>query len=252
MADVLQFPSDYYVVDVGMHDGADSEYYARRGFKVVAFEANPLLAEDGLRKFRSLGIPVDIRNRAISKQPGGMATFYLNHHNLAWSSLDKALGSRRVEAQEILVQTTDLGQELLPIADRIHMVKIDIEGYDHVALKQLEAAGIRPRFLSVENGGIAFLETFLNMGYAKFKLSNQKYNHFLKVPKGSRHGHALDWTFERHSSGPFGNDIPSGWMDGDRTREVLLGMEVGKKAMATPNLWAEAIGWFDMHAALEG
>jgi FkbM family methyltransferase len=250
MADGLQFPADYYVVDVGMHDGADSEYYARRGFKVVAFEANPLLAEDGQRKFQALGFPIDIRNRAIAKDPGGVTSFYLNHHNLAWSSLDKDLGSRRAAAQEILVQTTDLGQELLPIADRIHMVKIDIEGHDLVALTQLEAAGIRPSFVSVENGGIAFLETFLNMGYSKFKLSNQKYNHFLKVPPGSPHGHALEWTFARHSSGPFGADIPSGWMEGARMREVLLGMEVGKKAMRTPNLWAESIGWFDMHAAL--
>jgi FkbM family methyltransferase len=250
MNDNSSFPSDYFVVDVGMHDGADSEYYLRRGFKVVAFEANPRLAQDGSAKFAALGLDIDIRNKAISNKPGSTATFYVNGLNKAWSSLDKELGSRRVEAEEIQVQTTDLGKELLPIADRLHMVKIDIEGYDHVALKQLEAAGVRPTFCSVENGGMDFLETFLRMGYKRFKLSNQKYNRFVKVPERSEHGNPIHWSFAPHSSGPFGNDIPSGWMDELKTREVLTGLSAGRNAIPTGNLWAEAIGWFDMHATL--
>jgi FkbM family methyltransferase len=251
MSETLQFPSDHYVVDVGMHDGTDSEYYARRGFRVLAFDANPELAEAGQRKFQKLGLPVEVRNRAISNTSSEEVTFFVNRHEKAWSSLNKDLGSRGSGSDEIQVKTADLGQELLAIADRIHMLKIDIEGYDLIALKQLDAAGVRPKYCSVENGGISFLEVFLQMGYRRFKLANQKYNHFMVVPKNSVHGNALDWVFARHSSGPFGNDIPSGWMTADRMREVLVGIDAGRKAIGTSNLWAEAIGWFDMHAALD-
>lgn len=32
------------IFDLGMHHGHDSEYYLKKGFRVVAVEANPLLA----------------------------------------------------------------------------------------------------------------------------------------------------------------------------------------------------------------
>jgi hypothetical protein len=32
------------IYDFGMHDGADTDYYLRKGFRVVAVEADPLLA----------------------------------------------------------------------------------------------------------------------------------------------------------------------------------------------------------------
>ena len=31
------------IYDIGMHKGEDSEFYLRKGFRVVAFEANPEL-----------------------------------------------------------------------------------------------------------------------------------------------------------------------------------------------------------------
>ena len=34
------------VYDIGMNDGTDSAYYLRRGYSVVAVEANPILAEE--------------------------------------------------------------------------------------------------------------------------------------------------------------------------------------------------------------
>ena len=39
------------VFDIGMYDGADTEYYLSEGHKVVAVEANPALVERAKAKF---------------------------------------------------------------------------------------------------------------------------------------------------------------------------------------------------------
>src|SRR5687768_9038758 len=40
------------IFDVGMHRGEDTEFYLRKGFRVLAFEANPALVESATRRFR--------------------------------------------------------------------------------------------------------------------------------------------------------------------------------------------------------
>src|SRR5262249_55507349 len=39
------------VFDVGMYDGSDTQYYLESGYRVVAIEANPTLAESARRRF---------------------------------------------------------------------------------------------------------------------------------------------------------------------------------------------------------
>mgnify|MGYP000904973017 FL=1 len=39
------------IYDVGFHKGEDTRVYLREGFKVIAIEANPLLAEEGKKNF---------------------------------------------------------------------------------------------------------------------------------------------------------------------------------------------------------
>lgn len=39
------------IYDVGMHTGEDTEYYLKKGFRVVAFEANNELVEENKKKF---------------------------------------------------------------------------------------------------------------------------------------------------------------------------------------------------------
>ena len=35
------------IYDVGMHNGSDTAYYLHKGFRVLAIEANPVLAKQG-------------------------------------------------------------------------------------------------------------------------------------------------------------------------------------------------------------
>jgi 16S rRNA A1518/A1519 N6-dimethyltransferase RsmA/KsgA/DIM1 with predicted DNA glycosylase/AP lyase activity len=60
------------IFDIGLHQGEDTEFYLEKGFEVVAFEADPVLADQCRRKFSDQiadqrlviveGAIVDVRN----------------------------------------------------------------------------------------------------------------------------------------------------------------------------------------------
>ena len=40
-----------WIFDVGLHKGEDTEFYLKKGFKVVGIEANPLLYQQARERF---------------------------------------------------------------------------------------------------------------------------------------------------------------------------------------------------------
>jgi FkbM family methyltransferase len=245
--DTPRFPDDHYVVDVGMHDGKDSDYYAARGFRVIAFEANPALAEEGDARFTAAGLPVEVRNLAVSDSTESHASFYINRQRSQWSSIHPGLAARASEAVAVKVRTCNLADELRDVCDRIHMVKIDIEGADLLAVRQIAELSRMPDYISVENGSLEFLDLFARMGYTRFKYSNQKYVRFHAIPAASPHGRVVKYAFQDHSSGAFGEDLIGRWLTLEEATLVTRALSSGR-SLAPNNLWAESIGWFDLHA----
>lgn len=247
-SDSTNFPTDHWIIDIGMNDGKDTEYYAKRGFKVVSFEANPALVEAARLKFQDRHPRVDIRNLAISDDQGEL-TFYVNKFNSAWSSLDEVLGARREGAEEIKVASCNLVDELGEFSERIHYVKIDIEGFDHIALRQVLKLPHLPKYVSVENGSEEMLRDLRNAGYAGFKFSNQRYVSAQSVSETSPHGKIVEHNFLISSSGVFGEDLVGRWLTFDEAIAVNEGLSYARKK-APNNLWADSVGWFDLHAKL--
>lgn len=243
-----EFPEDYFIIDVGMNDGKDAEYYSKRGFRVIAYEANPALADEGGQRLRELGYDVEVRNKAISDQQGEL-NFYVNHFNHRWSSLDPKLGKRRKGADEIRVMSCDLRTELHEICERIHYVKIDIEGFDYIALQQVLELPHLPPYISVENGRVEMVEALVRAGFTRFKYSNQKYVPTQRIPNNSSHGHKCNHEFIYSSSGLFGEDISGRWFTAEETVQVSKCLMYGR-SNAPDNLWAACVGHFDLHAAL--
>lgn len=237
-----------FVIDVGMFDGSDSEYYARRGFQVVAIEANPQLCEAARQRFSAAGLDVDVRNVAIAGEGLDEVDFFLTPANLAWSSLNRGLGSRLGDPTRITVRANTLSRELADLDGQIHMIKIDIEGFDKIALKQLSSLTQLPAYCSVENGSLEMLNTMRSLGYERFKLSNQLYNSMRQVPAVSRHGQFVDWVFSPHSSGPFGEDLEGAWRSHEDMARVIEAIEAARLSIGHDNLFAEVVGWFDLHA----
>jgi FkbM family methyltransferase len=134
------------IFDIGLHKGEDTDFYLKKGFKVVAFEADPdLIAICKVRFQESITHQrLRIVEGAIApKAAGGRIAFYKNLQKSEWGTINKKwvernekLGTRSVKIE---VERVDLA-EMFRIHGIPFYLKVDIEGADHVVLDEL-----RPR-----------------------------------------------------------------------------------------------------------
>lgn len=232
------------IVDVGMHLGQDTAFYLKKGFDVVAIEANPSLAEAARQRFaRAIERgQLTILNHGVADHAGEL-DFYVNRSDDSWSSFVEEIGARRgdFEVRRVPVDTLDV---LLSPYQQPYYVKIDIEGHDHYALDALGRMPEKPRYVSVENGFLPMLERLKRFGYSGFKWVNQATVPSQRVPILAREGRPCLHRFAFGASGLFGDEAPGEWLPAD-TVEPLIRAYWDK-----PQLDAQAHGWFDLHARL--
>ncbi|CAN5333892.1 FkbM family methyltransferase [soil metagenome] len=230
------------IFDVGMHNGQDSEFYCRKGYRVVAIEANPLLcSEVGARLKAEVDTgKLTILNVGIAPEEGELS-FYVNDTLSHWSSFERELGARLGKFTEITVRTKKLSA-LFAEHGVPHYVKIDIEGYDLLALQDVLAEGLYPKFLSIENGRRAIVELLVSHGYSGFKFINQAKVQEATLPNPAREGKLIQHVFPFGASGPFGEETAGPWLGADEVSDVI------DAYWNTPNFNAEEHGWFDLHA----
>jgi FkbM family methyltransferase len=225
------------IYDVGMHNGDDTDYYLKKGFRVVAVEANPLLCEAARNRFAEHieSGRLKIHNVAIAAEAGSVK-FYVNDQNSVLSSLLQP--SDMTGWREVVCQAHPL-TELLEAPDQTEFVKLDIEGADLLALEDLYRQRILPPNISCEAHRIEVVCKLISMGYQKFKLVRcsviGKRNAVSKITTSD--GAVLMHAFPRHSSGPFGDDLGGRWMTADQVLYSWLGRHV---------LYGN--GWYDVHA----
>lgn len=282
------------IVDLGMHDGTDTEFYLAKGFDVLAVEANPSLAAAVKERLRA-----NIENGSLTVLEMAVAgydgeiDFYLSDQDL-WASTTPDMADRGIHGvtrHKITVPCTTL-DSILAGRPRPHYVKIDVEGCDPECVAAIGRLPERPRFVSFEAdltdpeetiGLLAELESY---GYDRFKLVNQAIHETRTLPNPPLEGSYVEAHFNKHSSGPFGEESPGAWLSraevAERYEEVLrrqaarieysasgkiLGIPMSrlhKPLMAIYNVrpvtWlrhryaaargVEIGGWFDIHASL--
>ncbi|EPF00312.1 FkbM family methyltransferase [Rhizobium grahamii] len=195
------------VFDLGMNNGDDTDYYLKRGFRVVALEANPELCERAAKRFEPEVNDgrLTIVHAAIWER-SGEAVFHINLENDHWSSIDIGWAGRNDgNCRAITVRCVTLSELFAAYGVPLYL-KIDVEGVDHVVLDQLKALPSLPLYVSVEDCrfGFQYLETLAACGYDGFKLLDQS-----TVP--SLRDSSLSYNFPVGSSGPFGDDVPGSW-----------------------------------------
>src|SRR5436190_17614910 len=124
---------DDLIFDVGAHNGDDTAYYLHEGFRVVAVEANPILANDISARFAEARADgrLTVLNVGIAACAGTLP-FWVNDDESVWSSFDRALGGRHgSRCHAVSVPCAPLAT-LIAEYGLPHSVKIDIEGYDRV------------------------------------------------------------------------------------------------------------------------
>jgi FkbM family methyltransferase len=284
------------IVDVGMHTGQDTEFYLRKGFRVVAIEANPDLVESvsaRLDAFVQSG-QLEVIPMAVSDQRGE-AEFFVSSQDSGWSSLDPEMATHGIPhalGKRVKVMCAPL-EEVLRDVPPAHYMKIDIEGSDLLCIRALPALQSLPRYVSFEadlteggKGTFEALDLLAGMGYRRFKLINQATHHLTSAPSPALEGDYVRVSFDKHSSGLFGEETPGPWLDRadveDRCRDLVrtqsarigytktgrvAGIPVARfhkplaalyNAKVVTRLRAEYArrrgrelgGWFDIHAAL--
>jgi len=251
------------IFDIGMHRGEDTEYYLREGYKVVAVEANPILANECRQKFEKeiASGQLLIVNAGIGEKEGIMP-FYVNKYQSEWSSFDKAIGTRNNTEFEVMNVHCVTTQNLFQLHGVPFYLKVDIEGYDYLALKDISENGPKPPYVSCEAGDISWLDILYSKGYRKFKFINQANNFkpynlnreknryyviYRKIKHGINHRlrNILRPKFPGGSSGPFGENTKGNWKSYEEIRHTFL--EYLQGDLKTP---VNHISWMDFHAAL--
>ena len=166
------------IYDVGMNNGNDTAYYLHRGFRVVAVEANPVLAEQCQERFRDAIAEgrLTILNVGIGPREGE-ATFWVNDVNSEWSSFVKEVGCRDGTACHSIEIPGVRFHSILQDHGVPFYLKIDIERADVHCLEDLDPGDL-PRYVSVEAHDLHYLGLLSALGFDRFKCINQvNHNH---------------------------------------------------------------------------
>lgn len=219
------------IYDVGLHHGQDTEFYLKKGFDVVAFEANPENAALCRKKFADAieRKQLTIVEGAIVEKPSVAAEkvkFYRNVDHSPWGSTNEDWAYRNEvmgTSNEIIeVDAVDFSS-CIERYGVPHYLKADIVGSETICLKALLEFENRPDYLSIRSEKVIFkkledeFQLLEELGYNKFKAIQQEFSH-LRMPIDSPIEGKINYEFQEGASGPFGEESEGKW----KTKEQVL------------------------------
>jgi FkbM family methyltransferase len=274
------------IYDIGMNDGSDTAYYLHRGYRVVAVEANPVMAAASVRRFRReiAANRLVVLNVAIAES-SHPTPFWICDDRSEWSSFDRANAARDGSAHhEISIQCCRFGDILSEYGTPFYL-KIDIEGSDVHCLRELSGRQL-PRYVSVEAGDERLLPALSEIGYNQFQCLSQF--HFVPVEYPPHADHARlekvreqssnpaflwrmartfgarhwlrrtmrrarrcgAWAFPKGASGPFGRDLPGKWLSYEDMQRTYRLYQEARARGERSILWNDKdySFWCDYHA----
>jgi FkbM family methyltransferase len=269
------------IFDIGSHKGEDTDFYLKKAFKVVAFEANPKLIAHCKTRFADAIADGRLRivEGAIAPEAAGeRIVFYENLRASVWGTIgaswaerNRALGTQSVVVE---VERVDIVEAFRTYGVPFYL-KIDIEGADSVVLEGLRQLEGRPRYISIEAEKVDFarlvaeLNALRDLGYHRFKAVQQARIPGSRIATTTRRGRRLDYAFEDSASGSFGADLAGGWLSYDQCirkyhrifwlyrffgeYSILHGLPGGQWFIwLLGRLLQQPLpGWYDTHARLE-
>ena len=160
------------IYDVGFNKGNDTRYYLSKGYRVVAVEADPTLAEAGRRAFADAIAAgrLTLLNVGVA-DADGVLPFYVNDTHSEWSSFVESIASRGGKYHAVDVLCRRFGGLLAEHGVPFYL-KIDIEGHDTMCLRAIDPADA-PRYVSYEAGEVENLGLLVSLGYDRFKCIDQ-------------------------------------------------------------------------------
>lgn len=268
------------IYDVGMHQGQDTDFYLKKGFEVVGFEANPANVAFCRKRFaaaidqRRLTIieGAIVENAAANRQ--ATVRFYLNQNHSFWGSTsddwayrNEVLGTTN---EMIEVGAIDFGAAVERHGIPFYL-KADIVGSEMICLRALREFENKPEYISIRSEKVIFdrlreeFRLLEQLGYDKFKAIQQSFAH-LQTTFVHASGEEITHRFEEGGSGFFGEETEGRWKTSEHIlkeyRKIftlywlfgdysyLIQTRKGKKLIAQMERIARRPlpGWYDTHA----
>src|SRR4051794_29438379 len=142
--------SNDLIYDVGMHLGDDTAFYLSQGFRVIGIEANPQIAVQARDRFSNEieSGRLTIVNAGVA-ETFGTAPFWICEENSTWNSFQRKIAARNGMKHHAVTIPTRPFRDILDEYGTPLYLKIDIEGNDHLCIRDLAGRPL-PRFVSME------------------------------------------------------------------------------------------------------
>lgn len=226
------------IYDFGANNGDDLPYYLKRSDLVIAVEADPKLCDLIRARFEKeldQGRLIVVNCVLTVNEDGTDVPFFIHHTDHVLSQFPRPAGKDLVNFKEVALPARNVVR-LIHQHGAPYYIKIDIEHYDQVILRALFENGIHPPFISSESHSIEVFALLLVLGgYRTFNLVDGRSiplrysNHVINTNHGPE-----EYSFPRHSAGPFGDDIKGPWLPAESFFTLLA---------------LEGLGWKDIHAS---
>ena len=231
------------IFDVGMSEGDDTDFYLKKGFRVIGVEADPKICEVLERRFeteRQNG-RLTVINHAAFSESGKTIDFFVDQVAQGHSKVFDGRNPSDRKGQIVSIDTISW-DEIVAVAGVPYYCKIDIEGAESAFLTSLQGRE-RPEFISVECHGFGPIESLYNVGYRKFKIIHQN-NHNGFVPQNpAKEGIHLPGYRFKHSSGYFGEELYGPrWLTFHEAAVAFDAISRLRTFGSLPHIW------FDCHA----
>ena len=171
------------IYDLGCHNGSNIPYYLLKADLVVVVDANPKLCEIIKYKFQKeiQEKRLIVENCIVSHEASGeKKSFYIFEEQDVISTIypETKLDFRNKEIKktdytQIEVISKNILDLIYDFGDPFY-IKIDLEHYDHIILREIFNNNINPKYISSECHNLEVFNLMIN---------NDKYN-FFKLSKG--------------------------------------------------------------------
>lgn len=212
------------IYDVGCNNGDDTDFYLRKGFNVVAIDADKSLCEDVSKRFVAQieSGQLEVLYGAVGNEAGKSLTFYICDKMTDWNTTDPYFVARNEKAgakyKRVEVPTVNVA-EVMDTRGTPYYLKIDVEGADTIPLQTMLGRDDIPSYVSIEiaqhdlSEGLDQIRLLKQLGYTRFNFFNQGMRSSVKAPLPALEGKYAEFYPHAVTTGLFGKELGGVWLD---------------------------------------
>lgn len=235
---------DNLIIDVGMSEGNDTDFYLKKGFRVIGIEADPETFSKLKMRFSDeiKNEQLKLINRAAYSQSNTFLPFLISDQSQGHSRL---VENKAPESCGKIVDVQTISwPDVLNLSGCPYYCKIDIKGAECSFLESMEGHQVIPQYISAECHKFAVIEALYKVGYRKFRLMQQATHNAFAPPNPAKEGRYLENYNFMHASGYFGKELYGAhWLDFQNIAVAFNTVERLASFEAIPHIWFDCHAW---------